>query len=186
MGLEQYRERVTARIAQAMQRSGVDLSALSAGDRQRLIDSIGDGVLLEFDAMIDDLVPATQQQAQTLSASQGLPAAAAEEEIVWQGRPFLSLLESYVVTTERVRIFRGLLSRTVENLELVRLQDVDYRQGISERMLNIGDVTLRSADPSNAVLELRNVANPEQVQEIIRRVWLDARRRHGVLFREEM
>jgi hypothetical protein len=33
---------------------------------------------------------------------------------------------------------------------------------------------------------LRNVHQPEEVRELIRRAWLDARKRYGVSFREQM
>jgi hypothetical protein len=33
---------------------------------------------------------------------------------------------------------------------------------------------------------LRNVRDPEQVYEILRRAWLDSRKRHGLEFREFM
>jgi hypothetical protein len=53
-------------------------------------------------------------------------------------------------------------------------------------MFNIGDITLRSADASRPEVILRNVANPTQVHEVIRRAWLDARKRYGIQFREQM
>ena len=46
--------------------------------------------------------------------------------------------------------------------------------------------TLRSVDASRPEVILRNVADPEGVHEIIRRAWLDARKRHGVQFRDQM
>jgi hypothetical protein len=33
---------------------------------------------------------------------------------------------------------------------------------------------------------MNNVKDPEQVSQIIRKAWLDARKRYGVRFREEM
>lgn len=190
MGLEQYRERVSARVVRAVQQSGVNLGGLSPDDQQRLLRSLVDGVLLEFDAMLDEYTGDSSQPAAAAPTGSPLSAlpdpAAHEEEVIWHGRPFLSLTESYVLTNDRIRIFRGFLSKSSENIELVRLQDVDYRQHVGERMLNIGDVMLHSADPSDPVAVLRNVADPETVQETIRKTWLEARRRYGVTFREQM
>jgi hypothetical protein len=185
MGLEQYRERVTARIVQSVRQSGVNLDIVSADEQQRLIQALVDGMLLEIDAMLDDVAPAVTEQGPLTPAPAAVPGVH-EEQVLWQGRPFLSLTESYVLTTDRIRIFRGMLSKSAENIELVRLQDVDYRQHVGERMLNIGDVMLYSADASDPAAVLRNVSDPEKVQEIIRRAWLDERRRYGVVFREEM
>jgi len=106
--------------------------------------------------------------------------------LLWEGRPFLSLVESYQLTSERVKIITGLVSRHVENFELIRVQDIDFKQGVSERILNIGDVTIRGHDPSDPVVVLRNVSKPEEVYETMRRAWLEARKRHGLQFREFM
>jgi hypothetical protein len=63
---------------------------------------------------------------------------------------------------------------------------VDYTQGLSERVLGIGDIALRSADASDPVTVMNNVQDPEGVSAIIRKAWLEARKRYGVRFREEM
>jgi uncharacterized membrane protein YdbT with pleckstrin-like domain len=109
-----------------------------------------------------------------------------DEKVLWKGRPFLSLVENYTVTSERLKIITGLMSRHVENFELIRIQDIDFKQGMTERMFGIGDITIRGHDPSNPDIELRNVSRPEQVYEILRRAWLEARKRHGLQFREFM
>ncbi len=106
--------------------------------------------------------------------------------MLWQGRPFLSLVEHYTVTTERVRVTTGLLGKQREDIELVRLQDIDHKQNISERMLNLGDIYLDSANPSAPLVTLRNVTDPQRVHEIIRAAMIDARRRHRFAFQEEM
>ena len=74
----------------------------------------------------------------------------------------------------------------LENIELIRLQDIDVSQNLSERMFNIGDIQIKSADASNASITLRNVAQPQEVYELLRRAWLEARKRYGLQFREQM
>ena len=108
------------------------------------------------------------------------------ERILWQGRPFLSLVENYTITTERLKIITGLAARRVENFELIRVQDIDFKQGVGERMLGIGDIHVRGHDQSNPDIVLRNIPNPEEVYEIMRKAWLEARKRHGLQFREYM
>ncbi|HEX9617092.1 MAG TPA: PH domain-containing protein, partial [Anaerolineales bacterium] len=109
-----------------------------------------------------------------------------DEQELWKGRPFLSVSESYLLTNERIRITKGFVGRDIENYELIRIQDIDLSQGLSERLLNIGDIHLRGHDPSRPDLVLRNVSKPEEVYETLRRAWLAARKRHGLQFREEM
>jgi hypothetical protein len=109
-----------------------------------------------------------------------------DERILWKGRPFLSLVENYTITSERLKITTGLVSRHVENFELIRVQDIDFKQGMGERMMGIGDINIHGQDPSNPNIVLRNVPKPEEVYEIIRKAWLDSRKRHGLQFREYM
>ena len=153
-------------------RSGVDLSTLSDQDQQTLVDDIAAAVANGLDEAAD---------------ARPSPVDSGEEErVYWEGRPLLSLKESYVITSERIKIVSGLLSRHVENYELIRMQDIDYKQGFFERLLGIGDITIQGQDASEPVITLRNIGQPEKVYEVLRRAWLRARKRHGLQFREYM
>lgn len=182
MSLEKNRERVAARIRQSIRQSGVDVSAIAPDQEERLVNTLSDGMLLEFDSMLNEMTP--KQATSTVVAGAAAQGDTHEEEVLWEGRPFLSLGERYQVTNDRIRMFTGLVARDVENVELIRLQDIDYRQGISERIFGIGDIFLHSADVSHPVITLRNVSDPEAVTGIIRKAWLDARKRRGVVFRD--
>jgi hypothetical protein len=184
MSIEQNRAMLTGRIWQAIAQSGVDLSALPREQQERLVGTIADSVLVGVDELLGQLAPAAEPVAPAEGAvAAGDPNA---ERTLWEGRPFLSLTEHYTITSERIRIQRGLFGKDFEDIELVRLQDIDRDQSMGERMFNIGDISLRSVDPSRPAAVLRNVADPAEVHEIIRRAWLDARKRYGVQFREEM
>ncbi len=174
MNLDQNRARVLAAVWQAIAQSGVDLSAVPRDQQDRLVATIADNLFSTVNQMLDEVAPQVSAEI------------SGEERVLWEGRPFLSIAERYVVTTERVRIYRGLIGRTVDDIELVRLQDIDFTQNAGERMFGIGDIHLRGADPSTPEVTLRNVHQPEEVRELIRRAWLDARKRYGVSFREQM
>ena len=49
-----------------------------------------------------------------------------------------------------------------------------------------GDIFIKGQDASNPEVILRNVAKPEEVYEVLRKAWLEARKRHGLQFREFM
>jgi hypothetical protein len=172
--LEQNRARVVAAVWQAIAQSGVDLSSVPRDQQDRLVATIADTLLPTVNQMLDEVAPLVSAEV------------SGEERILWEGRPFLSITERYVLTTERVRIYHGLIGRTVDDIELVRLQDIDFTQNAGERILGIGDIHLRGADVSTPETTLRNVHQPEEVRELIRRAWLDARKRYGVSFREQM
>ncbi len=172
---------ITGRVWQAIAQSGVNLSTIPRDQQELLVQTITESLMVTVDEMLDTMERPVQPV--------GAPAATAddeEEHILWEGRPFLSLVERYIITTERVRIQTGLLSNSFDDIELIRIQDIDFTQQLTERMVNIGDIIIRSANASNAEVELRNVKDPSHVHELLRRAMINARKRYGLSFREEM
>lgn len=177
MNINEARTRIKARAWQALAQSEMDVKAYEQADLDNLIAIVADAALLEIDEGIAE------------SLKQSPPEGAAEddeEKVLWEGRPFLSLNTRYVITTERLRIIEGLLGKDREDIELVRIQDLDQSQSVSERILNIGDIHVRSHDPSHPNAVLRNIKDPQEIHEILRRAVLDARKRHKLTYREEM
>jgi len=177
MSIDQTRAQVISSVWQAIAQSGVDLSSVPQDQQEKLVGKIADNLLMAVNAMLDEEEPMTVEEDEVDEN---------DEKVLWKGRPFLSLVENYTVTTERLKIITGLMARHVENFELIRIQDIDFKQGMTERMFGIGDITIRGHDPSNPEIKLRNVSKPEEVYEIMRRAWLEARKRHGLQFREYM
>jgi len=177
MSIDQTRAQVISGVWQAIAQSGVDLSSVPQDQQEKLVGKIADNLLVAVNAMLDEDEPLTVEEDEVDENN---------EKVLWKGRPFLSLVESYTVTNERLKIIMGLASRHVENFELIRIQDIDFKQGMTERMFGIGDITIRGHDPSNPEIKLRNVSRPEEVYEIMRKAWLEARKRHGLQFREYM
>jgi hypothetical protein len=183
MSLAETRAKIKAGIWQAVARSGVDLSALSQEDVDKLVGAITEGVLKE----VDDL----------LGETSGTPAFAAKadpddgadddvEKVLWEGRPYLSISVQYQITNERVRIIEGALMKERRDIELIRIKDVDHTQSLTERAFSIGDIYIRSADASDPEIVLSNVSNPVEVHEILRRAVLNARKKHKFSLREEL
>lgn len=173
----ELRARVRGRIWQAFAQAGVTAPALPKEGLEALVDELTDAILIEVDAALEGTRASAPAEASTDDD---------EERTLWEGRPFLSLVEHYTVTTERLRIVRGLFGRDREDIELVRVQDIDHTQTLGERLISLGDVTVRSADPSHPQAMLRNVRDPEEVHEVLRRAVLEARRRSNFAFREQM
>jgi hypothetical protein len=181
MSVPEVQARVRARIWQAIAQSGIDLSAIPQTDLDTVVASIGESVLQELDTIIGEVD--TGQNPVVATIAEEVPKG---EQLLWQGRPFLSLSTHYQITNERVRIIEGLLGKSWDDIELVRIQDIDKTQTAGERMLNIGDIHILGRDRSTPQVTLRNVANPLEVHEILRRAVLDARQKQGLRFREEM
>jgi hypothetical protein len=179
MDIEQSRAKITGRIWQAVGQSGVDVSALPRDQQEQLVGAIADSMLVTLDELMDD-----EDRASGAESGAPAPASGSGEQILWHGRPFLSIFHHYTVTNQRVRIRRGLLSRDTDDFDLVRIQDVDLTQKMTERMVDIGDITIIGADKSDPIVVLQNVHDPERVHEIIRQAVMEARKRQGVRYRD--
>jgi hypothetical protein len=184
MSIQETNDRVKAQVWQAIAQSEIDVSGLEKEKLAALVDYISEAALLAVDAELDqELIEESRWQATAVSADLLLDE---KEDVLWEGRPFLSFNHHYTITDERIRITVGFLGKARDNIELVRIQDLNYKQNVSERLLNIGDIYIHSNDRSNPEVTLRNVRDPEAVYEILRRAVLFARRKHGFTYREEM
>jgi hypothetical protein len=114
------------------------------------------------------------------------PAEPAVESVIWEGTPhgLLNPIETHairwVLTTERLRVIRGILSRSTEEVELTRVRDVGFEQSLAQRALGIGTVTVVGTDATSPTVVLHDVEEPEQVNELIRQAVREQRRRHRV------
>ena len=100
--------------------------------------------------------------------------------IVWAfalGLIYLRWLCTYfVVTNERVLSRTGVIARRGVEIPLDRLTNIDYHQGLWERMIGTGDLDVESAGHESDT-HFRNVRHPDEVQnEIYRQIDLDTRR----------
>ena len=191
MTIEKIRTQIVSGIWQGIAQSGVDLASIGQGEQDKLVKAITERMMVTLNSILDEAVTADElepEENQTAQKNQekDLPGEEYDEKILWQGRPFLALAESYVVTNERIKIIHGLLSRRVENYELVRMQDIDFKQNVGERMMGIGDIFIQGHDASDPKITLRDIRDPEGVYELLRRAWMESRKRHGLQFREYM
>lgn len=180
MNRQEVRNTVTTQFYQSLAESGVNVDAIPQAQLQAVVNALADGVFAALDTIESEgdraIAPAAQQT--------GDPAA--EEVLLWSGRPFLSIGIRYELTSQRIRVIRGLLGRSIEEIELVRVRDTTVRQHVGERTLNVGDVTIVSNDPSNPEYTLNNITTPGDVRELIRRATMAEKQRRGLSYREEM
>ena len=179
MSTKHLQPSVTAGVWRAIAQSGIDVSNINREDLDQLVRIVVDAALEEVDAQFEEFN-------QTQTASENNEDVDTDEQILWQGRPFLSLTLTYVITNERVRIIDGLFGKSYQDIELVRVQDVDFKQSLTERALHLGDIYIASHDPSAPAVVLQNVKDPQTVHETLRRAVINARKVHKLSYREEM
>jgi membrane protein YdbS with pleckstrin-like domain len=87
---------------------------------------------------------------------------------------------SYRLTTQRLFVRRGWLAKHVDELELYRVKDVVVDQGVLQRLLNYGTITVLADDDTNPETDLVRISRPTEVKEMIRTQYRAARQREGV------
>ena len=69
----------------------------------------------------------------------------------------------YTITDHRLNIKRGIVARKVQETRLQRVQNVNYDQGVYERIMLIGDVEFTTAGTDESNFVFAGVAQPEEV-----------------------
>jgi uncharacterized membrane protein YdbT with pleckstrin-like domain len=75
----------------------------------------------------------------------------------------------YTITDRRLNIKIGIVSRKVQETRLQRVQNVNYNQGVYERLMQIGDVEFTTAGTDESNFVFAGVAQPEQVVQNVER-----------------
>jgi len=70
---------------------------------------------------------------------------------------------SYMITNRRLYVKHGIISRDVQETKLERVQDVNYRQSLYQRLMQIGDIDFDTAAADADGFVFAGVAQPEEV-----------------------
>lgn len=98
-----------------------------------------------------------------------LGAAALPMLVILWGTLVLKLSVRYRLTTHRLFKETGILSRSFNEIELVRVDDVSVSQNLIQRVFNVGVITvIAPSDQTEPRLELVGIADPIEVKEQIR------------------
>ena len=86
----------------------------------------------------------------------------------------------YRLTTQRLFAETGLIAKNLEEIELFRVKDVTLRQGVLDRLLGVGTVTVLSTDDTAPELALAGLRDPLAAKEALRTAFRAARQREGL------
>jgi membrane protein YdbS with pleckstrin-like domain len=132
------------------------------------------------------------------------------EEVIWEGRPdwrswagltilgwilapavvgivILLVLAvrkrsvSWKVTSRRIETESGWLSRSLDTLELWKIQDVEFRQTIFQRMLGVATLIVRAHDPQAPAFQIVGLPGSRDVYDRLMTAVMAARQQRGVL-----
>lgn len=86
----------------------------------------------------------------------------------------------YEVTSERIRIRRGIFTKRTDELELYRANDTSLIEPLSLRMFGLGTIEVRTMDTSNPTVYLEAVHGARKLREDLRKHIELCRDRKGV------
>jgi membrane protein YdbS with pleckstrin-like domain len=97
-----------------------------------------------------------------------------------------SLSITFTITTQRVRVERGLFSKAQDNVELFRIDHFDIIKPLGMRMLGLCRITLHSSDDEMPIVNLYGIPDLETMADTLRECSLRERTRRRVLPMEQM
>ena len=99
--------------------------------------------------------------------------------VIWFAAPFLRWrTTTYEVTTRRLRLREGIISRSGRDFPLNRISDVSYSQGLLDRMFGCGRLIVESPS-ENGRLVLTEIPDIRRVQGVLFQLVSDEETRAG-------
>src|SRR3954469_1381226 len=87
---------------------------------------------------------------------------------------FRRMTTTYMVSTQRLYIRRGLLSKRVQQTRIDRVQNVNTNQRLRDRILRVGTVDFDTAGSDDSDFTFVGIANPGQVVAAVDRAQREA------------
>ena len=86
----------------------------------------------------------------------------------------------YEVTSERIRVRRGIFTKRTDELELYRANDTSLIEPFTMRMFGLGTIEVRTMDATHPTFYIEAVHGARKVREELRRCIEECRDRKGV------
>ena len=87
----------------------------------------------------------------------------------------------YKISNYRINFERGLLSRTIDTLEMWHVEDLKFHQSILNRLLGVGSITVYSHDATTRELKLVGLPRPREIFDILQQRVIAVKRQRGVV-----
>jgi membrane protein YdbS with pleckstrin-like domain len=88
---------------------------------------------------------------------------------------------AWMVSSHRIEVERGWLSRRIDTVELWRVKDVEFRQGILDRIAGVATLVVYSHDEELPVLALRGLPGDRDLYDQLTNAVMAARQQRQVL-----
>lgn len=91
----------------------------------------------------------------------------------------------YSITENRLEFEFGILSKTVRNMDLWRIQDITLKAGFIQNLFGLGVLHIKSSDSSDPLLVIGPIPGARKVYDTLKVVQLQADKRRGVVHLEQ-
>ncbi len=88
--------------------------------------------------------------------------------VILGGVAYKVFSQRFRVTTQRLFIERGILSQTIDQTELIRVDDVRIHKSILDRTFGLGSIEVVSTDSTEQQVRIEGICDPDRVAESIR------------------
>jgi len=93
---------------------------------------------------------------------------------------YMRLSVDYTLTNQRFIHKVGFLRRVSNRVEVIDIDDVQYEQGLFERMFGVGTIKVLSSDISDPKLYLKGIDDVQRVANLIDNARRDERKKRGL------
>lgn len=87
----------------------------------------------------------------------------------------------YRISNYRIDYERGLLSKTIDTMELWHVDDLKFQQSLIERILRVGTITIQATDQTTPSLPLRGLPHPRDIFDSLKARVIAIKRTRGVI-----
>jgi membrane protein YdbS with pleckstrin-like domain len=87
----------------------------------------------------------------------------------------------YRITSYRIDFERGLITKKIDTLELWHVDDIHFEQGLLDRIMNVGSITVMSNDRTTPKLELHGIPDPRKIFDALKERVIAVKRQRGVV-----
>lgn len=88
---------------------------------------------------------------------------------------------AYKITNYRIDIERGIIARRINTMELWHVDDINLDQGVLERLLGVGTITIFSNDKTTPRLPIRGLPSPRPLFDSLKQRIIAVKRQRGVI-----
>ena len=85
------------------------------------------------------------------------------------------------ISNYRIDYERGIFSKNIDTLELWHVDDVSFHQSLSDRLVNVGTITVMSDDKTTPQLKLMGLPDPKPLFNSLKQRVISVKRQRGVI-----